>query len=592
MWAVCSAGVLKSTHHHEGRSIISAIMPDPSLEPDSRPVVVPGRWYLLVALTSVLFVMLSLHAASLETPTVDEFAHVTAGCAYLKYGTLELFAKNPPLVKMHMAAAVLLSRDVSVPDPERISGDQAWGPWIYGFQFMEANRDQFLALFFPARLMVILYGLGTGLLLFCWTRQVFDVRSAAISTALFLLTPLVLAHSHLGTTDVACMFSIFLTTFLLRVAMRKVSYLWVAAVGLAWGAALLVKFTAVLLLPVILLSVLYARWNSKSRGLLEIVAIIVIATLTINLGMGFQGSFQPLGDFDLKSSFGSGLQDGLPEWFPVPVPRAYLIGFDAVKLDTEEGEFGSYLFGTWSRSGRWYYDLVAFVVKSPLPLVVLLACAPWFLYRFRMQRDELLQVLVPLLVLVILMMGFNRVQIGIRYQLPILPFLYLLVTHVWHQLPDRASRWMSRLVLAWYIVSIVLTHPSYLSHFSCAVGGEAQGHRYLADSNLDWGQDLYRLKPALEELNHEGKIGLLYYGHVDPQLYNIVYQLVPAEPVEGLIAVSVNYLMGAAYLATSPDRQPVQIHRGHLRWLRKHRPIRRLGSIWIFDTRHKQEAQH
>jgi hypothetical protein len=149
---------------------------------------------------------------------------------------------------------------------------------------------------------------------------------------------------------------------------------------------------------------------------------------------------------------------------------------------------------------------------------------------------------------------------------------------------------MSRLVLAWYVVSVVLTHPSYLSHFSCAVGGEARGHRILADSNLDWGQDLYRLKPALEELNYEGKIGLLYYGHVDPQLYNIDYQLVPAEPVEGLIAVSVNYFIGAAYLATSPDGQPVPIHRDHVRWLRKHRPIRRLGSIWIFDTRNKGDT--
>ena len=35
--------------------------------------------------------------------------------------------------------------------------------------------------------------------------------------------------------------------------------------------------------------------------------------------------------------------------------------------------------------------------------------------------------------------------------------------------------------------------PHNLAFFSDAVGGPGRGHRYLADSNLDWGQDIRTL---------------------------------------------------------------------------------------------------
>ena len=552
-----------------------------------KQVFTPRRGSALLAVAGcIAFLALSLHAAKLETPTVDEFAHVPAGCVYLRHGTFELFAKNPPLLKMLMACAVLSNGDVVVPEPNDLS--QGWGPWTYGLHFMAKNRPRYFDLFFSARLVVVLCGLGTGGLLFLWASQVFDRRSAAISCTLFLLTPVVLAHSHLATTDVGCMFTIFLSAYLLRCALVRPTWLRFVATGLAWGAALLVKFTAVLLAPAILILILAVRWQNRGRAVLELGLVVVCALLIVNLGMGCQGSFQPLGNFDLQSSFCKSFQDHLPEWLPVPLPQPYLIGFDALKLDVEQGEFGGYLLGEWSQQGWWYYDLVAFAVKNPLPSLLLLAVCPWFLVRSDVVKPERLAFVVPLVVVLVLMIGFNRVQTGIRYLLPSMPFLYLALTAIWSGLRGRWATWLPATVMGWYVVTVAVTHPSYISYFNLAAGGETNGHRILAASNLDWGQDLYRLMPAVESLQREGAIGLLYFGHVHPGLYGIEYQLVPNRPVEGLLAVSVNYLLGSPYPAMTADGRMIPIEPDHLEWLRSHEPTLRLGSIWVFDTRNGQ----
>jgi hypothetical protein len=55
-----------------------------------------------------VYLLLSAHAARVETPTVDEFAHVPAGCAYWKYGRLDLYSKNPPRLRYWMALPLLV----------------------------------------------------------------------------------------------------------------------------------------------------------------------------------------------------------------------------------------------------------------------------------------------------------------------------------------------------------------------------------------------------------------------------------------------------------------------------------------------------
>ena len=135
------------------------------------------------------------------------------------------------------------------------------------------------------------------------------------------------------------------------------------------------------------------------------------------------------------------------------------------------------------------------------------------------------------------------------------------------------------------LATALAVHPAHLAYFNPLSGGPANGQRWLLDSNLDWGQDLYRLPAALAERGVREPVKLLYFGHVDPRLYGIDSVLLPPGPAAGVIAVSVTYLMGFSYPVTAPDGGFVPVGVDHVAWLRGREPDVRLGSLWLYDLR-------
>src|SRR5215831_2699016 len=113
------------------------------------------RWLALPAAATVAYLVLTLHAARVETPTVDEFAHVPAGVAAWRQGRTDLYRSNPPLPKLLLSAPVAL--DASVVAPTVVEPTMSWGPWQYGDRFMRANRDRYLALMTRARAAAIAF---------------------------------------------------------------------------------------------------------------------------------------------------------------------------------------------------------------------------------------------------------------------------------------------------------------------------------------------------------------------------------------------------------------------------------------------------
>src|SRR5690606_29759305 len=142
-------------------------------------------------------------------------------------------------------------------------------------------------------------------------------RAAAITAALFYLNPNVLAHGHLATIDIASAATILLALYALRTACRREGWLPMALAGLAFGAALLVKFTAVLMLPVAAVYLTRHRWKRWRRLAADVVWFAAAAWLGVNAGMAFQGSFQRLDSYSLVSQFGQGMQQSLLGWLPV-----------------------------------------------------------------------------------------------------------------------------------------------------------------------------------------------------------------------------------------------------------------------------------
>ena len=87
-------------------------------------------------------------------------------------------------------------------------------------------------------------------------------------------------------------------------------------------------------------------------------------------------------------------------------------------------------------------------------------------------------------------------------------------------------------------------HPHYLSFFNVVVGGSEQGYRYASEANVDIGQDLVGLRRYLDG-QPPGRVQLLYFGSVDPDLYGIDHEIPGTSLSPGLLAVSVSlYRMG------------------------------------------------
>ena len=111
-------------------------------------------------------------------------------------------------------------------------------------------------------------------------------------------------------------------------------------------------------------------------------------------------------------------------------------------------------------------------------------------------------------------------------------------------------------------------------------GGPDSGANYLVDSNIDWGQDLGRLKQFM--IDHDlPNMPIQYFGGADPGDFGIWYLAVPRTQdskeraeLDSYVAISVTLLKG--------DYIDPQWYA----WLRERTPVAKIGySIYIYDFR-------
>jgi hypothetical protein len=233
---------------------------------------------------------------------------------------------------------------------------------------------------------------------------------------------------------------------------------------------------------------------------------------------------------------------------------------------------------------------VAFLIKTPVGSLALVAAGLLFPRKGKaLGRRDVLFLIVPVLIFAAVLLR-TRINIGLRYALPIYPFLFVLAARV-ATFPLR--RWVGVLVLgiplAWTAISAFRIAPHHLAYFNELVGGPEQGYRYLSDSNIDWGQDLRGVRDFLEREKVE-MVYLSYFGTAPPEAYGIRYQylphllpsffpredsieLLPPKTPRELLVISVTNLHGT-YLTRSD-----QYH-----WLLERTPIARIGySIFVYD---------
>ncbi len=114
-------------------------------------------------------------------------------------------------------------------------------------------------------------------------------------------------------------------------------------------------------------------------------------------------------------------------------------------------------------------------------------------------------------------LAWSGLNLGYRHLLPVTAVLAIAAGGLARaRLPVRWRRPVTvavGLALAWLVVGNTGAAPHWIGYFNEAAGGWRNGHRYLLDSNLDWGQDLLRLRARLAREPDESPVWLLQAGH-------------------------------------------------------------------------------
>ena len=166
--------------------------------------------------------------------------------------------------------------------------------------------------------------------------------------------------------------------------------------------------------------------------------LALAAGLLVALNAGFlgEGTLTPLKDYGARGyAFVSPAFQALAATpglraVPVPLPFAYVQGLDMTARDSRAAGW-SYLRGRYSETGFRSYFFWAFLVKVPIAtqLLLLLAAGLWATGRVRAPGAEEF-LLVPVLFLAAYFSLLFRLDIGLRYLLPIFPFLFVFAGRV------------------------------------------------------------------------------------------------------------------------------------------------------------------
>jgi hypothetical protein len=170
---------------------------------------------------------------------------------------------------------------------------------------------------------------------------------------------------------------------------------------------------------------------------------------------------------------------------------------------------------------------VTFLIKMPIAFLALIL----FTFAFGLiQRWEIPWIYAGFaLVLLLCFTLLGRLNYGVRYLFPALPGLAV-VAGIGLSVLLR-SHWFFKGIglglLGWLVLAQALVHPHPLSYANEAAGGPEKLYRVLADSNVDWGQDLPALAAVMEK---EGipRVRLSYFGSDDPAAYGIAFDPLPS----------------------------------------------------------------
>jgi len=557
--------------------------------------------WMVIALLGLL-VALCLLSMRFNSPTSDEQNHISRGYHYLVTGNLDLNVA-PPFVNALSAVPLLLYKDIVIPSYDLTHSKTYINQFADEFVWVYNDVGKIIN---GGRLAIVFLSALLGYYVFRWARDLWGVQAGLLALLLYVLDPNILAHSQLVTTDLGIASLIFVATYFLWRFLRWRRNVDLALAGILLGLAQATKFSAMLLLPIFAVSLLieafvmrdytlHGRWPWRaglSQGRSIRATYFCCAVLFVLAGfsfLSFWASYRfEIGPLSAPKPVHTTVDRFVShpalrqliyravELARVPFPT-YFRGLRWLQRYSQRGA-PAFLMGSYSHKGWWYYFLVAFAIKTPIPTLILFATATVLTLvaqRDVTKREYVLYIPISLFFLATF---FSFLNIGYRHILPVLPFVFVVASKV---ITWARRRWIQvalALLLLWYAIGNISIYPHYLAYFNEIVGGPGNGYKYLVDSNLDWGQDLKNLKMYMDENGLEN-IYLAYFGSAHVDYYEIQALPLPAEKPDDLgtrppeiYAISATYLQGG-YLGDTDA----------FSWLRQYESFAKIGySIFLY----------
>jgi 4-amino-4-deoxy-L-arabinose transferase-like glycosyltransferase len=559
------------------------------------------RWFwLVVPLVILVSAALQIYSVAGECQTWDEGIHIASGYAYLTRGDFRWNQEHPPLVKLVSALPLLLAHPQLPVDTD---GWRKLDETQVGVSFLYHNQTSADTLLLTSRGTTILLSALFLAGLAALVRRRFGAQAALLALCLCAFDPNLTAHARYVTTDFPVAVFYFFAAFLWMEYLLERRFRTLGVAAVAFALALATKFSAVLLIPT--LAALYAVrwWQTRTtfswRRDLAAAGVFTAATALI-IGLVYwpetvrcwSGTVPALAATVKRGNFSGDLLYRAGVWFHLPA-HAFFTGLAKVADHNSSGH-SSYLLGMRSERGWWYYFPIVFAVKSTMAALAALAilvaagCSAAFQTLRRAgsrtppASSTALFVWCGLLIPPVLYFGFSMtsaINIGMRHILPVYPFLYVAVA-AWlaGSSRRRAALCAMAVLAALQIFEYASIAPDYLAFFNRLAGGPGGGPRYLVDSNIDWGQDLKKLKKWLSA-NGTDTVTILYFGNGDMETYGIRTRPFPApldekgwKSLDGYAVASVTPLYG------------VYVPLDWLAPLRLRDPVAKVGwSLYVYD---------
>lgn len=546
-----------------------------------------NKWIQLCLSAILLFSLATgLYSANYDSLTTDEGIHVASAYLAIQRGEFRFDPEHPYLFK-YLTALPLFALKLNNPPEDQILWAKG-APTLYD-SWYEARSwtDQWFfksnnpadTMVFLMRIPAVIALLGLIFSVYWITKKWFSPQVGLIAAFLVGFNPTIIAHGHLANTDIpitlATLWVIYASwKYLAHSKWQNAAYL-----GLLFGIALNTKHSAVSLLPFLFIIWLIAGSRRKNwlQSIYDLLIVLGISWALIWLFYGFHSQFQTTTEplqwqvqkaIDILRESNIDLYS-LARLISHIIPVDYFKGLIQIFTGVTVGR-PTFILDSLHSAGVWYYFPLLYLFKSPIHELVLLGVGLGLAInkKFAHLKDNRYLTLALFCGLYMVISMTNKLNLGIRHLLPIIPLLIIgmaLAAVKFYQQIKQVINLKTKVVAILFVLVVITPfvwrYPDLLGFTNIFVRPYKLSYLYFNDSNLDWGQQVKEIQKTVKQHYPNDKIYanyiwnpyILQYYSIDAQSFDPNKEL----PKNGVIMVTATQMANPDYNQfrhLAPDR--------------------------------------